>query len=362
MGQCTGNLVQSKTDSPRNNSDTDRIALHKDRQSSTGLDDKMFNNGSSMLSIEFERTLFCGDVTYEFTVNCSVPGISSWITRVTEESLTSFYAKTFRKFKGNHDSQSPYQFEKIMRPETVTECIQRVLNVPALLDAEHGTVSQQTADFLTIPQSVRSVIQYDDEEFDYFDPVDFGSALFSETNGKFKVLSSRSTDSRNWSLWIRANHPAHRRLDLLVTFSNNETAYIVACDFTRNVAEALMDSVSPHQLQSDCAWMIADYLPKRLCLNPSDPQCNAQIMYSHGALCTEQWKGEWLDSLYSFCDHLLEQMKWVDTPSPSVSPCVPFELTFESCLSTEASKVPHHINSLFERDNVVISPFTFRRI
>ena len=66
-------------------------------------------------------------------------------------------------------------------------------------------------------------------------------------------------------------------MDLLVT-SSDDSSYVVACDFTKTIADTLMDNVGP--LDADCAWIIADYLPKRVVLDPADHGLNAKIVYS----------------------------------------------------------------------------------
>lgn len=255
-----------------------------------------------LLSICFERTLFCEDITYELSVNCAAHGISPWTMRLTVDELSKFYTETLPRCDGCDDMVIPNQYGKIMRTDTFTECLQKVLEVPGLLNSEDPLIRNETANLLSIPYGVRHLIQYDADQYDYVGKGGTAMRLIDGAVDKYKYMASRTmtftpTES-HWSglngvccdrcdhcdaahisstsYWIRL---LAQKVDLLLVSSCNNAFYVMMSDFARNIADALMVSV-PH-LDADCAWMIADYLPKQVFLDQSDPQCNAQIVYKY---------------------------------------------------------------------------------
>lgn len=299
MGQC-GAKVQSRA----LKSDETASVVHVDEDSSettgdvsdtlTLRDDS--TREQSLLSVRFERTLFCGDITYQYEVSCDVEGIESWTLRLTVEDLTAFFVETFSKWEGCHDAQVPDQCGKVMRPETFTECLERVLAVPAMLKSQDTSFSEATADLLSIPYGVRPVIQYDAEQFESAQTLDVAATLGDQLEDKCLYLSHHSatyspkdlavdrgfspkmsfyptTTASSTSYWLRV---LPQKTDLLVTFSCG-AFYVVMSECTMTIAAALLESVSC--LDADCAWTVADYLPKQLFLSRSDRRRNAQIVY-----------------------------------------------------------------------------------
>jgi len=318
MGQCGGKLQTTTFLKSDETASVVHDAENDEKHSQTPLDDadtpiecNTNTREESLLSVRFERTLFCGDITYQYEVSCPVAGIESWTTRLTVEDLTAFFVQTFSKWDGCHDAEVPDQCGKVMRPETFTECLQKVLDVPAMLQSEDPFFSEPTADLLSIPYGVRPVIQYDAEQFQSSQTLDVEAALGDHFEDKCLYLSHQTVTYSPKDLerdagfapklsafyptatvsctsyWLRV---LPQKMDLLVTFSCG-TFYVVMSECTAVVAAALMESVST--LDADCAWTIADYLPKRLFLNQSDQRCNARIVYKH----SEEDSGDHVDSL-----------------------------------------------------------------
>jgi len=231
-----------------------------------------------LLSICFDRILFIEDITYRYSVQCAVQGISPWTMLLTVEQLSAFYADTFRKWRGCHDAAIPDAFGKVMRPEILTECIQNVLNEPALLKSKDVFFSERTADLLAIPHGIRPIIQYDAELLDCTPSPDIAAALDDGIEAKFVYLAhrkvlhspSKGLPTPSASYWVRL---MPQRVDLLVTVSCG-TAYVVMSHFAKTVAAALMDSVAA--IDVDCAWLIADFLPKTMALGPPS---DSRIVY-----------------------------------------------------------------------------------
>lgn len=278
MGQCVG---LSRRPS--------QIAIDEGSECSNDLDERELNLNTltagkhfadtattkPLFRIKFDRTLFVDDIIYQYQVMCSVHGIPSWTIRITVEELTDFYTDTFQQYEGYQNVLMLDEHGKIMRPETFSQCLQRVLDVPGLLMSEDDSISQKTADLLSIPYVIRSILLYNKEECEYVDP------LYVGIDGQYKYLLSRTMPSYSDvdSLWFRIQH---QKVDLLVLRSSeymNQIEYIIACDFSKLIAKTLMDIVET--LNEECAWMIADYLPRRIFLDPVDFRCNARIVYNN---------------------------------------------------------------------------------
>lgn len=251
-----------------------------------------------LVNIRFERTLFCDDITYEYEVSCAVRGIPSWTMRITVDELTKFWNDTFRQWPGCGDAEIPNQYGKIMRSDTLTQCLRKVLDVPGLLLSDDPVISKQTADLLSIPYGLRHLLQYDGDQYDYV----CGDRECDGHDDRYKYLASRIMTFRpsasDWSglngvccelcdfcedalisctsYWIRV---LPQKVDLLLVSSCNNAFYVMVSDFASNVAAALMRSVPP--LDADCAWSIADYLPKEVFLDQAHRRWNAQIVYKY---------------------------------------------------------------------------------
>ena len=145
MGQCANKLQRQSEEDVHSDSSTDSSDIDC---SVTSVTDH------PLINIRFDRTLFCGDIVYQYEVSFSVPGIASWTTQLTEEDLSTFYTETFQKWRGCHDAKIPNQYGKVMRSETFTECLQRVLDEPDLLKSKDTVFSTKIADLLSIPDII----------------------------------------------------------------------------------------------------------------------------------------------------------------------------------------------------------------
>lgn len=151
MGQCIHNICG------RSNKIQEDVQGHSD-SSEGDADFVVVPAKSSFLNIRFDRTFFCDDIIYQFKVNCSVDDDSDpkwWTTQLTVEELSKFY------FENLDGAKLPDQYGKIMRPETFTECLQRVVDAINLSISGDGDINEKFADLLSIPDKVRLNIMYD---------------------------------------------------------------------------------------------------------------------------------------------------------------------------------------------------------
>lgn len=253
------------------------------------------DDSEPFLSVQFARTLFVDDITYEYEVRCAVQGIPSWTMRLTVEELSRVYSEALQRWKGCHDVAIPNQYGKVMRPETMTASLEKVLDVPALLRAEDSSLSQRVADLVSIPYGIRHIIQYDADQYDYVDGVGghddkikylgLRTMTFTPTEAVWSGLNGvcdahcdfcDAASITSTSYWVRL---LAQKVDLLLISSCNQSFYVMMSDFANTVAEALLGSVA--EIDADCAWIIADYLPKQLLLDTKSQQCNAQIIYKY---------------------------------------------------------------------------------
>jgi len=329
----------------------------------------------SPLSIRFERTLFCGDITYQYEVSCNVQGIASWTLRLTVEQLTAFYTDTFQQWEGCHDAAIPDQHGKVMRPQTFTQCLQRVLDVPAMLRSPDKRFGDATADLLAIPPADRPVLLYDAEAFETADPLDVATVLDDEFGDKCQYLSGCSAtysaaanEGDEGGLFAKSSVAAPseeavastscfvrvlpQKMDLLVTFSST-TLTVLMASFTSSIAEALLLSVGP--LDADCAWIIADYLPKRLFLDTADRRCNARVIYkadSDGVTTLSDHIASWnlsAEHLHALCERM-QSLYRSQSSDESISEWL--ESTSSECLELPDDCGEEHIASMDKRSSL----------
>lgn len=116
------------------------------------------------IHIRFERTVFRGDIAYQYEVTCNMKGILSWTTCLTVDQLSMFYSDILQKSYIGEDGSDgiiPNQYGKIMRPTTFTQCLQRVidLSLSANCPANDPSIDQRIADLLSIPCELQSLIR-----------------------------------------------------------------------------------------------------------------------------------------------------------------------------------------------------------
>jgi hypothetical protein len=314
MGQCTARGVMTE-DAPKFHTLRLNAVLQKsvpnigpstthEVQYSASID----GNGQELefaLSIHYERTVFSGDITYEYTVSCSAPDIASWTTRLTLEDLTNF-TSSLKPITECAHTAIPNQYGKVMRSHTFTECLQRILDIPNLLRLGDSTFNDQTATLLSIPYLLRPIIQYDARKYDGSDPLAIGLALHQTFGSQYEYLSSCSTvppssalnrcystdlESECTSHWIRV---LPSKSDLFIVL-NCTAVYVVKCDFIKLIVDALLESVRC----VDCAWIIADYLPKQLRLNQTEELIRKWEPPEEGQ--SSKSNGDLVDSNHALC-------------------------------------------------------------
>jgi len=288
MGQSGGMRVRNEDTDPlcselrhsvpeKSLSDVGSLTKCKGHSLSTEHADHNFH-----LSIRFERTVFCGDISYEYTVRCSIDSIPSWKTRLTVEDLTK-YTDTLLSITGKEDAYIPDQHGKVMRTETFTDCLQRILSVPNLLtlQLDDATFNEATADLFSIPFALRPILQYDDRKYDDSDPLGIAISLKQTFANHYEYLSTCTAmpslnrfccdnddpDIRCTSHWLRV---LSSKLDLLIII-NYGNVHVVQSDLSRRIVHQLMDCAP--SLDDGSAWIIADFLPKRLVLNGLNQRC-----------------------------------------------------------------------------------------
>lgn len=287
-----------------------------------------------LIDLRFNRTLFCEDITYEYQLKCSNSiDIEPWILRLTVENLTKYYGETLTKWRheqalkneNDNDNESgmggigidiPCQFGKVMTPKVFSELIGNILQNPSIL--KNNKFGEKTANFLSIPYDIRSIIQYNTDTYFYGklqdryqdNALDFKFYdIICENDDKYKYLCHSQAVYHHdyeyddccqcydqplikcYSYWIRSLH--HDKIDFLINCTSNNIFTIVMSDLSSNIAKILTNDIG---IDENSAWIITDYLPKYLLFNHDDNKFNASIIYKYDPR----------DVIDSDCDEILE--------------------------------------------------------
>eukprot|EP00486_Rosalina_sp_Unknown_P004650 CAMPEP_0201570390 /NCGR_PEP_ID=MMETSP0190_2-20130828/12638_1 /ASSEMBLY_ACC=CAM_ASM_000263 /TAXON_ID=37353 /ORGANISM="Rosalina sp." /LENGTH=795 /DNA_ID=CAMNT_0047993885 /DNA_START=81 /DNA_END=2468 /DNA_ORIENTATION=+ len=321
---------ENKTDGIHNNIDNENngeeIMTQFDNDGIQPLYDQNINiQNEPLIDLRFNRTLFCEDITYEYQLKCNnLPDIDPFVLRLTVEKLEKYYGETLTKWRQQQfncnntkiihaeDNENdmnelntginiPCQFGKVMTPKVFTQLMDNILSNPEILKSEQ--FGEKTANFLSIPYDIRSIIQYNTDTYFYGkledryedNAMDFKFYdIICENDDKYKYLCHSQAvyhhdyeyddccqcydqpQIKCYSYWIRSLH--HNKIDFLINCTSNNIFTIVMSDLSSNIARILTNDIG---IDENSAWIITDYLPKYLLFNHEDNKYNASIIYKY---------------------------------------------------------------------------------
>ena len=258
----------------------EECAIHSDRR-------------QHLLDVRFNRTLFCEDITYEYNIACNVLDVADWTVRLTVDQLTEFFTETAAQWKDVHDAHIPDQCGKVMQPHVFTALLQRVVDEAGILRHEDAFFSQRAANLLSIPYELRSIVQYNGEQY-ASEPEEAVLGQFSVClESGFKYLSHRpmvfphdyryddcctlydAPEVECISFWIRS---LQKKVDFQFNLLSNNVFTMLMSDAAFVVTEAILAAT---QIDESSAWIITDFLPKELWSEHGDARCDAQIVYKY---------------------------------------------------------------------------------
>eukprot|EP01083_Nonionella_stella_P074525 202192_1 len=307
MGSCTSTLQKETVQTiPRNSVSSKSNAHHKIEHPASHDNTHRPHQSDiaceALIAASFNRTLFSEDIVYEYAMHCNIldtfnqPLISSWTLRLTVEDITAFYLQTLSHYDGVHPHDIPDQFGKVMNPNIFSSLLAKILSTPGLLNHTDPSFAEATARFLSIPYDIRSILQYDPQEYtadmNTRDAFKYCKVICQNLD-KYKYLCcntsvyhdvsrtvSRRKDPHNTpmscdSYWLRS---LHDKVDLLVSTTADNVMMITLNDVAFNIAQVLKHYCDLDDL---LAWIITDYLPKYVVFNHPDERCNAQIIYKY---------------------------------------------------------------------------------
>jgi len=324
---------------------------------------------SSPISVRFVRTLFCEDVTYEYTASSpSLPALSTWNIRLTVSQLRLFYDDTLCAYLRAHHRAAvhiPSQFGKVMKHTLFTSLLNAVLSETALLYADDAALSEATANLLCIPLSLRPLLQYAHGSNAYAAQPSECPLKLTFADSDFAYLCHRTAvyehDNADYfeaalsahSVWLRS---MAQSVDVLLVWVARHSLFVVRSTYLFRVQRALADFDAREIGQGinlgdndKIAWAITDFLPCELRL--SSPGFAADGVDSEGAARVvyrfvddvETSRGEFMDGdvdskMAAMCEAAYNEMQQTDVDAeeslseriePSLSGVSESELTIE---------------------------------